>query len=404
MTFEHTRYIAYRSPNAQDGGRDGPGEVARRRPQDIDIDSVRTLKVGLVGGQIDIIGHDEPGARVEVHSVSGKDLKSRIDGDTLEIDHPQLGWDNFLDVFRYLDAARRGRGQRHGAPRFALKLGVVSAQALVTGVSEDASLSTVSGDLVARQLSGDLIVNTVSGELSPQPHRQGQRAQRRAATSRPGPAALATRPTASAATSSSTPTGIPDQVSVNTVSGDVTVRLEADAPAVVHDQHRRRASSSSTTASDHRHQGPLHRQVRHARRALGRRARQLGRAATSASCRDGEGMSPGRLRARPPAALPAQPARRAVHARLRADPGAERPLRRHLRAERRHHLPAPRQARGGGARDQGGRRPQDRLRDHGCRPGRARRPQPRARRHRDRADRFGAPPRRRGARHPSPTR
>jgi hypothetical protein len=68
-------------------------------PKVIDLDLVRTLKVSLVGGQIDIVAHDEPGARVEVHSVSGKDLKVSIDGDTLEIDHPQLAWDNFLDVF-----------------------------------------------------------------------------------------------------------------------------------------------------------------------------------------------------------------------------------------------------------------------------------------------------------------
>ena len=38
--------------------------------------------------------------RVEVHSVSGKDLKVSIDGDTVEIDHPQLGWDNWIDVFK----------------------------------------------------------------------------------------------------------------------------------------------------------------------------------------------------------------------------------------------------------------------------------------------------------------
>ncbi|MBN9632867.1 MAG: hypothetical protein J0I18_20055, partial [Actinobacteria bacterium] len=64
----------------------------------IDVELVRSLKVGLLGGQIDIIGHDEQGARVEVHSVSGRDLKVSIEGDRLEIDHPQLRWDNFIDV------------------------------------------------------------------------------------------------------------------------------------------------------------------------------------------------------------------------------------------------------------------------------------------------------------------
>src|SRR5690349_12518775 len=66
----------------------------------IDLEFVRSLKVGMIGGKIDVIAHDESSARVEVHSVTGKELKVEIDGDRLEIDHPQLRWDNFLDVFK----------------------------------------------------------------------------------------------------------------------------------------------------------------------------------------------------------------------------------------------------------------------------------------------------------------
>jgi len=54
----------------------------------IDIEMIRKLKVGLIAGQVDIVGHDDPGARVEVHSVRGKALTVTINGDTLEIDHP----------------------------------------------------------------------------------------------------------------------------------------------------------------------------------------------------------------------------------------------------------------------------------------------------------------------------
>ena len=70
----------------------------------IDIETVRKLKVGLVGGQIDVIGHDEPGARIEVHGVTIKDLRIEVTGDVVEIDHPQLRWDNFLEVFRNFGA------------------------------------------------------------------------------------------------------------------------------------------------------------------------------------------------------------------------------------------------------------------------------------------------------------
>lgn len=66
----------------------------------IDIESVTRLKVGLVGGQVDIIAHDEPGIRIEVHGVTTKDLRVEAHDGEVEIDHPQLGWDNFLEVFR----------------------------------------------------------------------------------------------------------------------------------------------------------------------------------------------------------------------------------------------------------------------------------------------------------------
>ena len=31
----------------------------------IDLEDIRKLKVGLVGGQIDVVAHDEPGVRIE---------------------------------------------------------------------------------------------------------------------------------------------------------------------------------------------------------------------------------------------------------------------------------------------------------------------------------------------------
>ncbi|MDF2920022.1 MAG: hypothetical protein K0S70_4240, partial [Microbacterium sp.] len=61
----------------------------------IDLEDVRELKIGLVGGQIDVIAHDDPSARIEVHGVTVKDLRIEMTDGRLEIDHPQLRWDNF---------------------------------------------------------------------------------------------------------------------------------------------------------------------------------------------------------------------------------------------------------------------------------------------------------------------
>src|SRR5690242_11964379 len=132
----------------------------------IDIETVRALKIGLVGGQIDVIAHDEPGARIEVHGVTVKDLRIEVDGDRVEIDHPQLRWDNFLEVFRNFGAGGPKAEISVAVPReVALTLGVVSASALVSGLRESASLNTVSGDIIVDGITGDLSVNAVSGDV-----------------------------------------------------------------------------------------------------------------------------------------------------------------------------------------------------------------------------------------------
>lgn len=197
----------------------------------IDIDMVRKLKVGLIGGQVDIVGHDEPGARVEVHSVSGKPLKVSIDGDTLEVDHPQLSWDNFIEVF----TSFRGNARAHvsiAVPRdVALKFGVVSANGLVSGLTEDAKISTVSGDIVVDNIYGDLELGSVSGEIAVRNHYGN-------ITSRTVSGDLTASGEIMQFSSNGVSgdvfldvTGTPDTASVKTVSGDVTVRLEAGVPA-----------------------------------------------------------------------------------------------------------------------------------------------------------------------------
>ena len=46
-------------------------------PQVIEVDEVRSLRVQLVGGRVDVVTHDEPGARIEVHDVDGRRSRSR---------------------------------------------------------------------------------------------------------------------------------------------------------------------------------------------------------------------------------------------------------------------------------------------------------------------------------------
>ncbi|MDF2992390.1 MAG: hypothetical protein K0S37_2904 [Microbacterium sp.] len=132
----------------------------------IDLESLRELKIGLVGGQVDVIAHDEATARIEVHGVTVKDLRIEMVDGRLEIDHPQLRWDNFLEVFRNFGAGGPKAEVSVAVPRaVALTLGVVSASALVSGLRTDAKLNTVSGDIIVDGLVGDVNVNAVSGDV-----------------------------------------------------------------------------------------------------------------------------------------------------------------------------------------------------------------------------------------------
>ncbi len=198
-------------------------------PKTIEVDGIRKLKVGLVAGHVDVIAHDEPVVRIEVHSVSGKDLRITANGETLEIDHAQLSWENWLDVFRNFSPGAARADVSILVPRdIALKLGVVSATALVSGLREDADLSTVSGDLSTDGNVGALQLNSVSGELIARNH------DGRIVAHTVSGDITVTGPVLSFSGDGVSGdvfldlAGTPDSVKVNSVTGRVTVRLEAD--------------------------------------------------------------------------------------------------------------------------------------------------------------------------------
>ena len=195
----------------------------------IELGPIRRLKVSLVAGQVDIIAHDEPTTVIEVHSVHGKGLKIVADGDSLVIDHPQLSWDNFIDVFRSFTGSAKADVSVLVPRDVALTFGVVSASALISGLREDASISTVSGELVVDGIVGDLRLNSVSGEVNVRDHTGAVHVN-----TVNGDVTVTGDVTVLAADGVSSNVfldlrGTPDTVRVNTVSGAVTARL---APAV----------------------------------------------------------------------------------------------------------------------------------------------------------------------------
>lgn len=206
--------------------------IAPEQERVIDIAQAAELKVGLVGGQVDIIAHDEPGIRIEVGGVTVKDLRIESDGTRVEIDHPQLGWDNFLEVFRNFGSGGPRAEVSIAVPRgIALTLGVVSAGALVSGLANDARLNTVSGEIIVDTHRGDLTLNSVSGDVQVRELTGGVNANSVSGdVSVAGSVRKATVDTVSGGIWVDA-AGAVNTITLNTVSGNSTIRLEETLPA-----------------------------------------------------------------------------------------------------------------------------------------------------------------------------
>jgi DUF4097 and DUF4098 domain-containing protein YvlB len=200
-------------------------------PTVIDLEVVRRLKVGLIGGQIDIVAHDEPGARLEVHAVSGRDLKVALEGDTLVVDHPQLKWETFFENFRLFGTKARAEVSILVPRSATLSFNAVSAEGLISGLHSEVTVNTVNGDVVLDGIVGDVSVHAVNGEVSV----RGLHGDLTVQT-------VSGDVTASGEIRRFTCDGVsahvvadlhgaPDRVRNSTVSGDLTVRLDAGQPA-----------------------------------------------------------------------------------------------------------------------------------------------------------------------------
>ncbi|HKU36205.1 MAG TPA: DUF4097 family beta strand repeat-containing protein [Paenarthrobacter sp.] len=142
-------------------------------PQTIDVDDVRSLKLGIVKGRFDVVTHDEPFVRIEVSEISGDPLTVTLVNGRLEVRHqlqgPQ-GW------FRNLMGTVNNTSTNSVIVGIALPPGVdveagtVSGDGLASGISGRVRLNTVSGSVMADGTSGELHVNTVSGEVIARNH------------------------------------------------------------------------------------------------------------------------------------------------------------------------------------------------------------------------------------------
>lgn len=142
-------------------------------PQTIDVDGVRSIKLGIVRGRFDIVTHDEDVARIEVSEIQGDPLAVSLVNGRLEVRHqlhgPQGWFKNLMDSVN--NSSHNSVVISIALPAGAeVEAGTVRGDGMVSGVSGRTRLNTVSGSILADGTAGELSVNTVSGEVIARNH------------------------------------------------------------------------------------------------------------------------------------------------------------------------------------------------------------------------------------------
>src|SRR5262249_51482455 len=137
---------------------DRPGGAAMPRwtvdtPTSLDFDDVMALQVRLIAGTVAVMAPDDKPS-VLVTDISGRPLEVRYDGGTLTIAYETPWWDRLLDWLKPLhDSAAVTVTVPAGCP---IQLGVVTASAVVCGLSSGASVKGVSSEITLDGVAGDV--------------------------------------------------------------------------------------------------------------------------------------------------------------------------------------------------------------------------------------------------------
>ncbi|MGW5020702.1 DUF4097 family beta strand repeat-containing protein [Streptomyces sp. NRRL S-1868] len=207
-------------------------------PRRIDFtDAVTELDIRIVNGTVNVVGTDEPTTRVEIGEVHGPPLRVRREGGKLVVAYRDLSWKSFLD--RPDGAVRRRAAQVSVSvpARAGLAVGVVGATTVVSGVSGRTRLRGVSGDTTLVDLAGPVSVETVSGGVEAQRLTGPLRHQTVSGdlTCVDGGSTRIRGDSVSGSMILDLRSGVrePREIRLSSVSGELAIRLPADADTVV---------------------------------------------------------------------------------------------------------------------------------------------------------------------------
>ncbi|WP_395110351.1 DUF4097 family beta strand repeat-containing protein [Actinomadura sp. SCN-SB] len=196
-------------------------------PTTLDFDGVVALRATLIAGSVSVLASDERPS-VMIGDVEGPPLVVEHQAGMLSVTHERL-WEGVLTWLRtHKCRAAVTVTVPHDCP---LTLTLVSADAVVTGMSARTSIRSAAGDVTLDGVTGDIDANTVSGAIEAQ-GLDGKVSF----TSVSGDLALAggavdalTARTVSGKVAADLDFGDGGRVDVNTVSGEVALRIPESA-------------------------------------------------------------------------------------------------------------------------------------------------------------------------------
>ncbi|MER5311053.1 DUF4097 family beta strand repeat-containing protein [Streptomyces sp. NPDC002773] len=131
-------------------------------------DPVTRLQVRIVNGTVNVVGTDESSARVEISEIEGPPLIVSQDGSTLTVSYEDLQWKSILKWLDRKEYRRRAVVSVAVPAGVDVEVGVVGAEAVVTGIRGRTEVRGVTGDTTLLGLSGPVRAESVSGNLEAQ--------------------------------------------------------------------------------------------------------------------------------------------------------------------------------------------------------------------------------------------
>ncbi|MGQ4717439.1 DUF4097 family beta strand repeat-containing protein [Streptomyces anulatus] len=131
-------------------------------------DPVTALHVRIVDGTVNVVGTDEPGARLEVSAIEGPPLLVTQEDGRLTVAYEDLPWPHFLGWFDPKVRHRSAVVTLVVPAASSVEVGAIGAGAVVSGISGRTEVRGISGDSTLVGLTGAVRGESLSGSLEAQ--------------------------------------------------------------------------------------------------------------------------------------------------------------------------------------------------------------------------------------------